>query len=150
MPGWTRSGPFPYKGPDGVVLQEVTPLQCANMLVIREKVCVDQALREPGGPAAAETRRNSLEAIRRLLSRVQAVPAVSWLWPRGGVPSSAARSGASDEGSAGAETASAPPLTAMLPTLRRRPTGRALTPAVLSRWVGVCALVILGGGLARR
>lgn len=75
-----------------------------------------------------ESQRHSLEATRRLLSRVEAVHAVSWLWARD-TPSSTR---AATEG-----TSSATPTTpsTLLPVLKRT-TGRPrVLLSALSRWV---------------
>lgn len=107
---------------EGEVLFHGTPLGFANKMLREKKVFAEEA---------TEAQLHNLEATRRLLLRVEAVHAVSWLWP------SDARSvnNPAVEGIAGTKTKSAP-LTTMLPILRRRTRRRGvLRGALLSRWV---------------
>lgn len=60
---------------EGGVLSE-TPLETTNH-ILRE--------RKAGGVGADEEEMLRLDAVRRLLMRVEAIRAVSWLWPSGGL-----------------------------------------------------------------
>lgn len=73
-----------------------------------------------GGKAATEEELHRLKAIRRLLLRVEAVHAVSWLWLN-----DAPQNGHVGGGLQKAKTTSAPVLR-MLPTLRRRAARRGM------------------------
>ena len=117
---------------EGEVLFHGTPLGFANKMLREKKVFAEEA---------TEAQLHNLEATRRLLLRVEAVRAVSWLWP------SDARSvnNPAVEGIAGTKRKSAP-LTTMLPILRRRTRRRAvLRGALLSRWVMMTGMA--GDGL---
>lgn len=107
------------RSPGGEVIFDDTPLA----LTIRN-------LREMNlirGPAT-EGRLHQLEAIRRLLLQVEAVHAVSWLWPSD-IPSVVR---AASEGRV--KTHPTPtPLTAMLPILRRRAPRRGMFLAAAFR-----------------
>lgn len=83
-----------------------------------------------GGKAATEEELNRLEAIRRLLLRVEAVHAVSWLWRLHDAPPN----GRSAEGANKAKMSSVQ-LGRMMPTLRRRAARRGVPLAPLFRWV---------------
>ncbi len=79
-----------------------------------------------------EEQLNKLEAARRLLMRVEAVHAVSWLWPRDAAP-------VAHHAAGGASTTSSPTGTALkmtLPVLRRRARRPRLLLAPMFRWVG--------------
>lgn len=106
--------------PDG------TPLGFVNHL-LRGKTSV-----RSGEPAKVKE-LNTLEAIRRLLLRVDAARAVSFLWP-----SDESRVGRAPENTrrakAAAATASPTPLAAMLPILRRRTARRGMLFVNISRW----------------
>lgn len=82
-----------------------------------------------GGGNKAEHLLRRLEAIRRLLLRVEAVHAVSWLWQSH--PRCVVRA------TEGASTTKATPasLAGTLPLLRRRAGGRGVPWATLFRWV---------------
>ncbi|CAN0135695.1 unnamed protein product [Pylaiella littoralis] len=77
---------------------------------------------------ATEEQLQTLEAIRSLLLRVEAVYAVSWLWPSDVRPT-----GQAAEGTSGTKTPSAQ-LRMMLPVLRRRSESRGMLAATLVRW----------------
>ena len=84
------------------------------------------------GEKASTDQLHRLEAIRRLLLRVEAVHAVSWLWPRNVLtfaPAASNRTGRSKTTSS--------PLASMLPVLRRRARRRDAVFAALFRWVAV-------------
>lgn len=95
-----------------------------------------EVLKRVNGQPATEEQLDMLRAIRRLLLRVEAVHAVSWLWP-GGVPF-VARAAAAEGASAVNSTSpprTATPLTAMLPVLRERARRRGVLLAAQSRLV---------------
>ena len=109
----------------GVVAFNDTPL--AYTFVVRRW---DQM----GGKSATERELNSMEAVRRLLMRVEAVHAVSWLWPSD-VPSI---NHAAAEGKSKKTTKATPsPLKSMLPLLRRRAHRPRVFLSALFRWVVV-------------
>ena len=78
------------------------------------------------GKAATEDQLNRLEGIRRLLLQVEAVHAVSWIWPIVDTDT---------EGTSRKVTASTP-LRRMLPIFRRRAERPRVLLAALFRWVG--------------
>lgn len=80
---------------------------------------------------ATEEQLQTMEAIRRLLLRVEAVHAVSWLWP-----STVLRTTQATEGTTGVKTPSTQ-LTTMLPISRRRTGTRGILTATLLRSVVV-------------
>lgn len=90
------------------------------------KVYIDQK-KEDG---ASEEALNALKAVHRLLLRVEAVRAVSWLWHTS-ADASAMSHAAEDKG--GTKTASMTPLIRMLPLLRRRADKRGVVLAPLFR-----------------
>lgn len=98
---------------------------------------MDRAIREKKviGQDATEEQMNRLEAVRRLLLRVEAVHAVSWLW-RSPSPTVA---GGSVESTRRVDTASTP-LRDMLPILRRRAGRRRVLLGALFRYVARCCV----------
>lgn len=82
-----------------------------------------------GGKVATDQELNRMEAIRRLLLRVEAVHAVSWLWIN-----DTSLIGGITEGIRKTKTTSAS-IGRMLPTLRRRAERRGASLAPLFRWV---------------
>lgn len=84
-----------------------------------------------GGEDATQEQLRRLEAMRRLLMQVEAVHAISWLWPKAALRITP---GAVD--SPRKMNANPTPLTAMLPTLRRRAGRPTVLVAALARWVG--------------
>lgn len=105
--------------PDGVPFFHGNPLDFVKVYVGQKKE----------GDASGETLK-MLEAIRRMLLRVEAIHAVSWLWHSSDNPTI---SDGADGGKTGTKTASAAAasqLARMLPLLRRRANrhGFALTP----------------------
>lgn len=94
------------------VMAVVTPLAYTTHRLYQDKA---------GGETATEQQRRTLEAIRDLLLREEAIHAISWAWPR--VAPSAARA---VEGSGRTETPSTS-LGMMLPILRRRNDSRRRT-----------------------
>ncbi len=85
------------------------------------------------GEDATEEQLQNLEATRRLLLRVEAVRAASWLWPSSEVPPIAQPAA---EGPSTARKASTP-VVAMLPILRRRARRRGVIWGSLIRWVNI-------------
>lgn len=79
------------------------------------------------GHPATEEDLHTLEAIRRLLLRAEAVHAVSWLWPRG-TPSIVHAAGCSPR-----PEPKSPSLRLMLPILKRRTKRRGVLEATLLR-----------------
>lgn len=94
-----------------------------------------EVLQTVNGKPATEEQLDRLRAIRRLLLRVEAVHAVSWLWP-GDVPFVAR---AAAEGCGGINVTSTPlvstPLMAMFPVLRERARRRGVLLTAQSRLV---------------
>lgn len=84
-----------------------------------------------GGEDVTEEQLQSLQGIRRLLMRVEAVHAVSWLWRNDapgmrGAPETARK--AQPAATAGTQ------LGMMLPLMRRRARRRGMSPAAMFRW----------------
>ena len=121
--GADSTSPVPIKTPTGSVLFLHTPLA----FVVNHLAC-----KQIQGKDATEGQLHALEAIRRLLLQVEAVHAVSWLWPN----HAAAIAGTTD-GSRRGSTASTvgSPLSRVLPTLRLSATGQRVRWAALVRWV---------------
>lgn len=108
--GATTTSAVRLTNAEGKLFFNDTPLAYTNFKIREEK-----NRERIHGKRATESQLHSLEAIRRLLLRVEAVHAVSWLWASD-VPSiTHAASGGKGE----AKTISTP-LTSMLPVLRRR------------------------------
>lgn len=105
----------------GMVYSRGTPLIFVITLLHMKKI---------KGEPATEQQLRALEAVRRLLLRVGAVHAVSWLWAIDDAPRIARRAVA--EG-ATREQAPSAPLARMLPTLRRRAGNRGVLLADLFR-----------------
>lgn len=105
----------------GVHVQTRGTPRAVTDFFLREKVIL--------GQPATDEQLHRLEAIRRLLLQVAAIHAVSWLWSIGipFIAHAAERSGM-------ARVAS-PPLTGMLPILRRRIGRRGVLMSALFRWV---------------
>ena len=100
----------------------VTPLAVTAYL-LREKIFA--------GKSATEEQLHKLQRIRRLLLRVAAVRAASFLWPAG-VPSTVAAA----EGTTNRTTTATPtPLRTLLSLLRRRARRPGVLLAALWRWV---------------
>ena len=96
-----------------------TPLAVANFCLRHKKIDF--------GKDATEEQLRKLENIRRLLLQIEAVHAVSWLWPCDvPVPADA-------EELAVRKRTTSPPLTAMLPILRLRAGRRGLPPVAMFR-----------------
>lgn len=106
--------------PVGRFLFNGTPLSWVTRC-LREK--------EVNGEHATQEQLQSLEGLRRLLSRVEAVHAISWLW-RSDVPGVARAEG----GACGIRIASSS-LASMLPLMKRRARRRGMPSAAMSRWV---------------
>lgn len=104
----------------GVVTFDDTPLALADLYLSEEKI---------EGKDATESQVYSLEAIRRLLMRVEAVHALSWLWANG-VPS-VTHAAAEHAGRATKETSIS--LISILQILRRRAGRRRVLLAALFR-----------------
>lgn len=107
--------------PEGRLAFSITP-QTYVSVMLRDKTV--------GADAATEAQLERLQAIRRLLLRVEAVRAGSWLW----ASDVASTTHAAVEG-AGRIATTSTALTSMLPTLRRRAQRPMLLSALLSRWV---------------
>ncbi len=108
----------------GRVMYGDTPLNYVNSC-LRDKTV-------KGGEDATQEELYRLEAMRRLLLQVEAVHAVSWLWPKAAVRNTPA---AADGPSKSKIKAPPTPLTAMLPMLRRRAERPTVLVAGLARWV---------------
>ena len=105
---------------DGVMVFNGTPLDLAICMLREKKI---------DGNDATEEQLHRLERIRRLLLQVEAVHAVSLLWPVS-TPSMIRTA----EGTSRTVVASTP-LKMMLPILRRRARRRRMLLAALLRWV---------------
>lgn len=108
---------------DEVVFND-TPLAFATDCLLRKKV--------RGNEDATEEHMYMLEAVRRVLLRVEAAHAVSWLWLReslllGGTAEVSSRT-AGKSSSTRKTSASGTQLRLMLPCLRRRRQGVLLAP----------------------
>ncbi|CBJ31924.1 EsV-1-199 [Ectocarpus siliculosus] len=105
------------------------PVVCTPLSLATEALRIKIAYRK----AIPDELLRRLELIRRLLLRVEAVHATSWLW-QNGVP----RVGLPAGGTAATETESssttAPQLRTVLPILRRRARGRGFVSASLCRY----------------
>lgn len=101
-------------------LLEGTPQTVTEFLILAKKI---------NGEHATEEQLRTLKAIRRMLMRVAAIHAVSWLWS-----SDAPFIARATKGSGRAKSASLP-LTGMLPILRRRAKRRGVLLSALFRWV---------------
>lgn len=101
----------------GVVFND-TPLAFAEFFL---------RVKKRGGADATEEQLQQLEAVRRLLLRVEAIHAMSWLWP-----GASSLVGAAEDGRRTTEASA--PLSAVLPILRRRARRRGVLLAALSRW----------------
>lgn len=87
------------------------------------------------GEAATKEQLQRLKETRCLLSRAEAVHAVSWLWSSSEPPRIAQAT--EDTKTETASTAVATPLQAMSPILRRKPGTRGALLKTLLRWVGL-------------
>ena len=105
----------------GRVFPATSPLALTKMCLHYKKI---------NGEDATEAQLESLEVIRRLLLRLEAVHAVSWVW-HNEVPSIAR---AAAEGPSRTKLASAR-ITAMLPILRQRARRPKVLLSTLFRWV---------------
>ena len=99
------------------------PLAVATRMLREKKI---------DGKAATEEQLHKLEGVRRLLLRVEAVHALSWLWPAG--TPFAIRTAAAANSTEMVSTS----LTRMLPLLRRRAGSPRVLLAALCRWVVCC------------
>ena len=107
---------------EGTMIFNDTPLALAELYL---------GVKNMGEEDATESQLHCLEAMRRLLMRVEAVHAVSWLWARD-VPRVTQ---AFREGMTSATQATSTPLTLMSPMLRRRAGRPRVLLAAMSRWV---------------
>ena len=99
-----------------------------------------------GEKDATEEQLNRLEGIRRLLLRVDAVHALSWLWPSSiGAPLFVH----SPEAKGGATAVTATAITGMLPALRRRARRPKVLVAALFRWVPMCSAKVASLAICR-
>ena len=103
---------------EGEVVYNDTPLTFAEECLRTQQV--------RGGKAATEEQMNRLEAVRRLLLRVEVVRAVSWLWHSEPLPGGGAAGSSSSTVSESAANGTQLPM--MLPMLRRRRRGVLLAP----------------------
>lgn len=87
-----------------------------------------------GDQTSTEEERNSLEASRRLLLRLEAVHATSWLWTRG---TRGAASSALAAAGGGATRSQMIPVISMLSILRQRARRPRVLLAAVFRWAGV-------------
>ena len=108
----------------GRTVLSITPLAVV-VRTLAEKVDMD-------GAAVTEDHLQRVEAIRRLLLRVEAVRAVSWLWPGDGVGPCVPRP-APQTGARRTAARTPTPLARMLPILRRRAARRGVVLASMFR-----------------
>lgn len=120
--GADTSSPVRTMDPEGALYSDGTPLEL-----------IDRSLREKtiDGEDATEEQLHGLEGTHRLLLRVEAVQAVSWLWH-----SDALFIGPAADNAARTKTASTPMRTT-LPILSRRPRRRGALLGPLFRCAGV-------------
>lgn len=118
--------------PGGLPWFNDTPLAYTQYCLREKKV---------GGEVATEEQLQCLQSIRRLLMRVEAVRAVSWLWHNDAPPVRRAAEGACK---AHAATGSGTQLRMMLPLIRRRARRRGMTPAAIFRCGG--SYEVVGNG----
>lgn len=123
--GADTASTFRLTDPGGTVLLNDTVLAGTTRLIREKRVGVNDATVE---------QLNKLEEIRRLLLRVEAVHAVSFLWPSSVVPTPAV---STTEGTNTTETTAAR-LTTSLPLLRRSAGARRVFLKTLFRWVMRC------------
>ena len=116
--GADTTTPFKVSDNDGGVISNDTPLA-----LVTGMLC-------DNGNKATEEQLNSLEGTRRVLMRVDAIRAVSWLWPRD-APS--ADQAAATEGTCKPNVTSGP-LTSMMPILRQRARRPRVLLGALFRW----------------
>lgn len=118
-------------------LDGITPLTFTNE-------CINGHDKLGGDKDAAGKQLDRLEAIRRLLVTVDAVHAVSWLWPM-----SAPLLVHAEEGPATIkQTSTAPtPLTRVWPILKRRARRPGLLWAPVFRWAIACTYVLVYSGV---
>ena len=102
----------------------LTPLELTTGMLRTKKTVIT-------GEDLTEEELHKLEGLRRLLLRVEAVHAVSWLWPAD-IPIAAVRTTEAASRRAGKTST---PLTRMLPLLRRRARRPRLLLDALCRWV---------------
>lgn len=126
--GSDTTSPVRITDPWGRTVFNDTPLAHTNMC-LREK--------DVKGAPATKTQLLSLEAVRRLLMRVEAVHAVSWLWQADG-----------PVGSRGAEIepkskTTSPRIKVVLPAMRTRSGSRRVPMTTLFRCVVVIATLAL-------
>ena len=88
---------------------------------------------------ATEEQLNRLEAIRRLLLRVDAVYAASWLWTSG--DEHLRNNALAVEGGDGNSTAPSAQLASMLPIMRWRAARRGVLLSAMFRWAGLVRAV---------
>lgn len=106
---------------EGDPMFDTTPLALANRS-LREKRVDDEE-------DTMENQLHKLEAIRRLLLQVEAVHAVSWLWPRDDVPSVSHA-----VGSVSRTKLTSAPLASMVPIMKRRTRRHNVLLTALNRW----------------
>ncbi|CAM9984385.1 unnamed protein product [Ectocarpus fasciculatus] len=102
--GADTTSPVRAKWKGGLEFNAITPL-VATTLLLHRKIA-------PDGKPATEEQLHRLDAIHRLLLRVEAVHAVSWSWPSDAPFTSHAAEGGPEPRS--------PALREMLPILKRR------------------------------
>lgn len=119
--------------PGGEPIYAPTPLSCAHQKIIWNSMT--GGMTANGNPATEEAMR-SLEGIRRLLLQVEAVHAVSWLFPSVATPAVVCLG--EGEGARGSRMATSTPLRVMLPILCRRTERRGVLLAAMFRWAVVC------------
>lgn len=109
----------------GKVIVDGTPLAFAEYHLREKKV---------QGRDATEEHLHRLQAVRRLLLRVEAIHAVSWLWRSDGAPSIGH---AAEVATSETKTASAPLISVLSPVAWRKPKKHGVLLAALFRWVVV-------------
>ena len=115
---------------EGDVLSNRTPLAFVTGLLRDATI---------GENKATDEQLNSMEGIRRVLMRVDAIRAVSWLWPR---DAASADQAAAAEGTCKPKVTSGP-LTSMMPILGQRARRPRVLLGALFRWA-VMQLHVLG------
>lgn len=129
--GADTTTPIKVSDNEGDVLSNRTPLAFVTGLLRGKTI---------EGKKATEEQLNSMEGTRRVLMRVDAVRAVSWLWPR---DAASADQAAAAEGTCKPKVTSGP-LTSMMPILRRRARRPRVLLAALFRWAVMHCCTYLG------
>eukprot|EP00752_Nemacystus_decipiens_P005500 g4978.t2 len=112
--------------PVPVLIQEAATLTLYTPLGLTDVVKCKLKGSETGGKGDLEEKLNTLEAVRRLLMRVEALRATSWLWASG--------SPVTVQGHTAQVASASTALTSLLPIMRRRAARRVVLLAPVFRY----------------